>query len=348
MSVSYGDPIFNPVFITHLLPYLTPIDYLMLRRAAISFFRNTDKRYPSVAALCLQRCAWAFRHVFELPQSVCDALIGHIAANHLAFTGGALLSLLQGDRIDPVKQDIDLASRGNGRFGNDFDNRADKLLGPASGAVRHTEYDYGLTYGDSAWWSVDVHGYTFQDNVSRIHHIHLRAEGYPLEPFHQLPKSSDLSVCGNLLCGQRLLLRDANGVLARRCQIDPGFPIYQIGLSFANNTTEFKKGLKRMFVERLTSRIAKYQTRGYQIDEKPGWREDLNRAHESSFRRYFYDYQRAQDIAEAARVLGRGIRTDEEFASFYEEAETLSKERIRLVWGELWDEYRKGKLETPR
>jgi hypothetical protein len=321
MSVSYGDPIFNPIFLTHLLPYLTPISYIMLRRANPKFFATDKehKRYPSVAAVCLERCERALSQAFPLTPDLSVHFMQLLRAGTITLTGGALLSLLQGEPIDLTTQDIDIACSGHALAAVCVSGMTDRVQAFSDGAFNDHYQVVGLEFRSATGLIATGDIFVLDD------------------PIAVLPREFDLSICGNVLCAKRLLLRDALGVLHRRCSVELNRYLRSVRLDAKATEVEEK------FLHRLARR-EKYRGRGYQIDVITDWSLPA-----------VLDGVREVRVwvpqEEAPKIMGRdapgwswgGDNTEHD--AYWREAQDrykpLMQQTIYNAWKKCWEQYRK-------
>jgi len=280
-------------------------------------------------------------HEFALPRSMflplCDALL----RGHVRLTGGALLSVLQGEPIDLATQDFDLA------VDDENDHYRMPNYGPPGDSARWLLGDdvalYTLTrmepsVADDAGdyhelekrdmivtiWLVS---YDAHDGVQRHFNVIdvmskdccIREDDGPIpKGLSWLPTTFDLSVCSNVLWANNLVLCDMNGVLLRQCVLDLSvyFRQYRVDVDLQR--------FRASIIQRIKKRVDKYRVRGYAIGIRPDLQERDG---------FIRCNPWIRDKAEAAQLLGREQRKDETNEQYYRSASEASEpiKRARLV-----------------
>lgn len=332
MSASY---VFNSVFLMQLIPYLTPISYIMLRRAHPIFIRG--RHYPSVASLCLARFERVLIDTFTLPRSMCDALMRALREKRLTLTGGVLLSLLQGDTIDPAEQDIDLSCA---YFNGWYDNR--ECYEPLFGPIK--DFNFQHVGNDDNGSEITNQAFNVRPLLLRTEclpmyqkcdvfvSVHEHTESDTQRNLNALPGTFDLSICGNTLCGDRLLLRDALGIVNQRCSVELNFYLRSVRVD-ADVTDVEARFLRQM------ERREKYRRRGYQIDVITKWTPP------SEVWDYLRDVRVSVSSTQALILMGRRELPSDQDSAYWVDASNRRKPAMRQKiydeWKRCWEKYGK-------
>lgn len=103
--MSFEEVIHQKPIMESLLPFLSVIDYINLKRATVNVI---SPKIPSPEALLLTRFMYRMRHEVGLSDDYIQ-VITHLLCERDGFylTGGFLLALLRGDAFDAKKQDVD-------------------------------------------------------------------------------------------------------------------------------------------------------------------------------------------------------------------------------------------------
>lgn len=318
MSVSSSaDVIFNSVYINALIPFLTPVAYIMLRRANPRFFLQGGTRYVTPVAMCMQLAHHMFAHSFALPSVEVDALMKALSDGTLTLTGGALLSLLNGDPI-LKEQDFDV-------YGHDIalhdDIRLKQLLCHVN--VTDITYENISCYDINKWMNMNVlevarKGQKFSNIICFK----------DAETAHCYPKWFDLKFCANTLTGKRLTLCNWKAVVKRQCVLNPRH--YLTALGPGDSMLE----VREIVQTRIKHRIQKYQRRGYHIQVQVNWQpeEDAKLLKDTTF---------WMTTEEARAVVGHKVDTVNSDAFYALARDVLRPGKRRKVaewFKECWDE----------
>ena len=182
---------------------------------------------------------------------------------------------------------------------------------------------------------------TYPENKSGYHVISLELMGrvkcdlFIADPsnernLHLIPGHFDLAICGNTLCADKLLLRDALAILERRCAIPLNIYLREVPLTTEPNTLE---GL----FQRRMERLAKYRRRGYQIDVTTDWSPGVAAA-------CIRDERVSVPYDLGPGIMGYAQPTDhDEAVAYWREASDRCKPALRealaVEWKRCWDDF---------
>jgi hypothetical protein len=176
------------VWLVHILPTLTPIQYVVLRRT-LSLFVRHPHRFPSSADFCYE----------ALSRVMSDHHLGTaIAMGSMMLTGGFLLSVLNGDSICSY-QDLDVCV-----VGTTLDALVEANPVIAEWIPQEEVNLQGMYDGMTVLYYQVPHPVNRMLDLIVFSHFSL---------MHENVHTFDMSFCSNSLCGNRLIICDLEAVV---------------------------------------------------------------------------------------------------------------------------------------